>query len=107
MTTDPMTADGPDEGYTGPATLRTPDRDLPVEAALSGRFDPNDGRYHWSGRLTAPTLVELWQVAGPTDVVLIGPGGRTAHARLRELDPWQGLRVAGQGRPPFPVPDEH
>lgn len=101
-----MIIDPPDEGYTGPATLRTPDRDLPVEAALSGRFDPNDGRYHWSGRLTAPDLAELWRSAGPSDAVLVGPGGRAASARLRELDPWQGLRVAGRGRPPFPVPGE-
>jgi uncharacterized protein DUF4873 len=106
-----MTADDalvPDEGYTGPATLRAPDRELAVQAALSGRFDPNDGRYHWSGRLTATALAELWRaLGGPTDVVLVGPGGLTANGRLRELDPWQNLRVVGQGRPPFPVPDEH
>jgi hypothetical protein len=102
MSTDPE----PDEGYSGPATLRTADRELPVQAALSGHFDPNDGRYHWSGRLTAAPLADFWHHTGPTDAVLIGPDGRTANTRLRELDPWQGLHVAGHGRPPFPLPDE-
>lgn len=96
----------PDEGYTGPATLRAADRDVPVEAALSGHFDPNDGRYHWSGRLTAATLAELWEAAGPGDVVLVGPAGHTATGRLRELDPWRAVRISGQGRPPFPLPDQ-
>jgi hypothetical protein len=78
-----LTTDAP----TGPAALET-------TATLRGHFEPIDGRFHWYGRLTAPSLTP------GTTVTLTTPHG-SATGRLSDLDPWGRLRVAGVGRPPF------
>jgi hypothetical protein len=45
--------DHPDERYDGTAVLRLDGNDIETHIVLSGRFEPIDGRFHWSGRVTA------------------------------------------------------
>ncbi|NUS43933.1 MAG: DUF4873 domain-containing protein [Mycobacteriaceae bacterium] len=91
----------PAPDYTGPALLDIDGDDIAVTAALSGRVDPIDGRYHWHGRVAA-SFGEL-----PTRrnslVTLTLPGGTPTTARVDEHDPWGNLRVTGAGPPPFPA----
>ncbi|NUS50831.1 MAG: DUF4873 domain-containing protein [Nocardioidaceae bacterium] len=93
-----------DEGYQGTARLlRDGEADLDVEVTLRGMFQPIDGRYHWYGRVSSDPRVDDLAAAGPP-VVLRTPHG-DAPARLSDRDPWGRFRIAGTGRPPFPVPD--
>ena len=71
-----------------------------VEAHLSGRFEPIDGRYHWGGRLASGPEVAALVRAGRRDVTLRGAGGAVS-ARLAEVDAWGGVRVSGVGAPPL------
>lgn len=82
------------DAYDGPVTLTTNDTPFETTATLRGHFEPIDGRFHWYGRLTAPSLTP------GTTVTLATPHG-SATGRLSDLDPWGRLRVAGVGRPPF------
>lgn len=89
------------EGYDGPATVSADDVVLEVEVTVRGGFQPIDGRYHWYGRLARDGRLDELGRSGVT-VVLTTPGGR-AEGRLSDVDPWGRYRIAGMGRPPFPV----
>jgi hypothetical protein len=91
----------PDEGYTGPATLRVGGEELALRVRISGHFEPIDGRYRWSGAASGGQhLVELVR-AGHRDATLLVPDGAPAPARLGEPDPWGAVRLTGTGRPPW------
>jgi hypothetical protein len=94
-----------DEGYDGPARLVVGDREVSVQARLSGHFEPISGRYRWAGRL-CPSPGLSAAVRPNEEVRLVTEGGRAADATIREKDPWGGFRVSGSGRPPFAVPTE-
>jgi Domain of unknown function (DUF4873) len=93
-----------DDGYDGPAELRSGTRCVPVSVRLTGRFEPITGRYHWYGRVAASPAVADLLSAGVRAVVL-----HTPHAAVRttltDVDPWGRPRVAGSGLAPFPVAD--
>ena len=92
---------GHDEGYAGPAELLVAGHPIDVSVTLRGLFQPIDGRYHWYGRVAAdPRVVDAGR-AGAT-VALRTPVGE-AEGRLSDEDPWGRFRIAGTGRPPFPV----
>lgn len=94
----------PEEGYAGPATLVADDGEpIDVAVTLRGLFQPIDGRYHWHGRIARDDRVDELGRAGAT-VVLSTPGGQ-ATGRLSDVDPWGRYRVAGTGRPPYPLAD--
>ncbi len=82
------------DAYDGPVTLTCADTTVETTATLRGHFEPIDGRFHWYGRVAAPSL------ASGATVTLTTPHG-SATGRLSDLDPWGRLRVAGVGRPPF------
>jgi len=90
--------------YAGPAVLDAPGAELAVTVALNGHPDPIDGHYHWYGRLTAAEA-DLLPDPGRGVVSLRIAGGEPAAGRLQERDPWGNLRIAGIGRPPFPLAD--
>ena len=84
------------EGFEGDVTVEVagePPRTAP--AALAARFDPLAGHVVWSGRVA----VELPARAA---IVLTTPHG-SAEAQATERDAWGNTRIAGRGRPPFPV----
>ncbi|TFV86107.1 DUF4873 domain-containing protein [Blastococcus sp. CT_GayMR16] len=84
------------EGYEGEVTVAVdgaPPRT--ARAALAARFDPLAGHVVWTGRVDA-------QLAPRTSVQITTPHG-TARADATETDPWGNTRLAGTGRPPFPV----
>lgn len=91
----------PDEGYAGPATLRLGDDDVPVRIRVSGRFEPIDGRYRWTGAADGgDDLVERVR-AGNREATLRIPDGTEAPVRLGEPDPWGAVRLTGAGHPPW------
>jgi hypothetical protein len=90
--------------YAGPAVLDAPGAELAVTVALNGHPDPIDGHYHWYGRLSAAEADRLPD-PGRGAVSLRIAGGEPAPGRLQERDPWGNLRIAGIGRPPFPLAD--
>jgi hypothetical protein len=84
------------EGYDGEVTVvaeGVPPRT--TSAALAARFDPLAGRVVWSGRVAA-------RFAPHTTVEITTPHG-SAQALATEADVWGNTRLAGLGRPPFPV----
>lgn len=89
------------EGYDGPAEVLTDQGPVDVTVTLRGAFQPIDGRFHWYGR-----VVHHGRLDGPgraaADVVLRTPQGEAA-GRLSDEDPWGRLRIAGTGRPPYPL----
>jgi hypothetical protein len=91
----------PEESPPVKASLIAGDRTHAVELRLSGHFQPIDGRFHWSARMSAgPKVVALLR-SGVRDVLLVGTAD--AHpipARLTELNPWGEIRVTGTGSPP-------
>jgi hypothetical protein len=98
--------DDHEDGYTGPATLildGDDGRELAVEVALRGHFQPIDGRYHWYGRITANA--ELAEAAGgrKRTASLRTPTG-AATGEVSDPDPWGRYRISGTSKPPFPVP---
>lgn len=98
-----MIDDDHEDGYAGPATLMLDDRELAVEIALRGHFQPIDGRYHWYGRVAPhPELAEL---AGgrKRPVELRTPEG-VAEGELSDPDPWGRYRLTGVSTPPYNVP---
>ncbi|WP_227982451.1 DUF4873 domain-containing protein [Nocardia spumae] len=94
----------PAHDYAGPAILDAPGAEVAVTATLSGHSDPIDGRYHWYGRLHGSDADAL-PAPGRGAVSLRVPGAPPATGRLQERDPWGNLRIAGIGRPPFPMAD--
>ena len=93
------------EEYRGEAWVVTGDRAIPVRAHLSGHFEPIDGTYRWAGRIDPDDEVTGLFAAGRRAVAVRTPGGHESTGTLVEQDPWGGCRVAGTGRPPFPIPD--
>ncbi len=91
-----------EDGYAGPATLIVDERELAVEVALRGHFQPIDGRYHWYGRLAEhPELAEL--VGGrKRTAVLRTPQGQ-ATGEVSDPDLWRRYRITGVSTPPFAV----
>ena len=87
------------DGYSGPATLTVDGRPVPVHAVLDARYEPQDGRLHWFGRLRAADL--LGAVPAGAEVALDAGAGPVA-ARLGDVDPWGRVRVTGVGGPPYP-----
>ncbi|WP_433078531.1 DUF4873 domain-containing protein [Dactylosporangium sp. CA-052675] len=91
----------PEESSPVKASLLSQGRTYAVELRVSGQFQPIDGRFHWSARMSAgPEVVALLR-SGRRDVLLAAPAGADpVPARLLELNPWGEIRVAGTGRPP-------
>jgi hypothetical protein len=90
-----------DEGYAGAAVLRAGGVEVAVTVEVGGRVEPVDGRYHWNGRVAPAPEVTALVRAGRRAAELTVAGGRSAPARLGELDPWGGVRITGVGRPPW------
>jgi len=99
----PEHEDDHEDGYTGPATLVLDERELTVDVAVRGHFQPIDGRYHWYGRFTANT--ELAELVGgrKRTAVLRTPVGE-ATGEVSDPDPWERYRISGVSTPPFAVP---
>jgi hypothetical protein len=91
----------PEESSPVKASLVVGGRAHAVELRLAGRFQPIDGRFHWSARMSAgPEVVALLR-SGVRDVLLVGTAdARPVPARLVELNPWGDIRVTGTGSPP-------
>jgi hypothetical protein len=84
------------EGYEGEVTV-TADGVPPrtASAALAARFDPLAGHVVWSGRVDVELPAQAtFQITTPH-----GAG----RAQATETDVWGNTRLAGVGRPPFPV----
>ena len=84
------------EGYEGEVTV-TVDGASPrtARAALAARFDPLAGHVVWSGRVDV-------QLPPRTAFEITTPHG-SSRAQATETDVWGNTRLAGVGRPPFPV----
>jgi Domain of unknown function (DUF4873) len=89
------------DGYAGAAEVRVGDVVVEVTVALSGRFEPVDGAYHWSGRTGADPVLAAAVRAGQRGGVVRLPGHGPVKARLAEVDPWGGVRLVGAGTPPW------
>lgn len=94
-----------DQSYEGALEVTAPDDDIiRVEVHLSGFFQPIDGQFRWHGRIQPDVrLGELAARVGRKEIAVRLPGEEWTHARLGEQNPWGGFRIAGRGRPPFPV----
>jgi hypothetical protein len=90
-----------EERYDGPAELLGDGEPVPVEVTLRGLFQPIDGRYHWYGRVARHDEVDELVRSGASVTLRTSYGQATG--RLSDRDPWGRYRVAGTGRPPFPV----
>jgi hypothetical protein len=85
-----------DDGWSGDVTVAGEDGVLRTAAAVLGaRFDPLAGSLVWSGRVAADLPLRA-------RVEIATPHGAGA-AETTERDVWGNTRVAGLGRPPFPV----
>ncbi len=90
----------PGEAYAGPATLAADDTAaLEVSVQLRGHVDPNDGRFHWYGRIAADEALTATHRSGTT-LALRTPYG-IAAGKIADLDPWGRFRITGLGAPPF------
>jgi hypothetical protein len=88
------------EHYAGPAEILTGDAaPIDVEVDLRGHFEPNDGRFHWYGRIAASQELDAQHTSG-TRVALRTPHG-IAAGKIADVDPWGRFRVTGLGTPPF------
>jgi hypothetical protein len=83
------------DGFEGEVTLAVDGATTAAAAVLAARFDPLGGRVVWSGRVRAELPLRR-------PVVVTTPHG-TARAETTEHDAWGNTRLAGAGRPPFPV----
>jgi cation diffusion facilitator CzcD-associated flavoprotein CzcO len=91
------------DGYAGPVTVVAGDVTVRAEARLAGHVEPVDGRFHWGGRLAPSAELAGLVRAGTPAVVLRVADGPPCDARLEEVDPWGGVRVAAVGSPPWTV----
>lgn len=90
----------PGEEYVGSAELAADDLEtIGVEVHLRGHVDPNDGRFHWYGRI-APNAVLAATHRPGTTLALRTPHG-IAAGKIADVDPWGRFRVTGLGTPPF------
>lgn len=96
-----MSEHEPGEEYLGPAALVADDVSDPisVEVHLRGHVDPNDGRFHWFGRIAASDTLAATHRPGTT-LALSTPHGMAA-GRISDVDPWGRFRITGLGAPPF------
>jgi len=91
------------EEYAGPVMVVAGDVTVRADARLTGHVEPVDGRFHWGGRL-APNAELVGLVRGGARAVLLRlDNGSSCDARLQEVDPWGGVRVAAVGSPPWTV----
>ena len=91
------------EGYSGPAQVVVDDAEVEVTVDLRGRFEPLDGTFHWYGRVDPTSSGILAEtVRSGCEVRVLTTYGE-AGGRLSDRDPWGRFRLAGQGRPPFPL----
>ena len=72
---------------------------IAVEVHLRGHVDPNDGRFHWYGRIAPNEELTASHRAGTT-LALRTPHGMAA-GRIADVDPWGRFRITGLGTPPF------
>lgn len=90
----------PGEEYLGPASVALDDQHaLEVEVHVRGHVDPNDGRFHWYGRIAANDALAATHRSGTT-LALRTPHG-IAVGKIADLDPWGRFRITGTGTPPF------
>lgn len=61
-----------------------------VNARMSGRVEPVDGRFHWDGRIEPDERIAALVRAGLREASLEG-----VPVRLTEVDPWGGVLVRG------------
>ncbi|WP_026422301.1 DUF4873 domain-containing protein [Actinokineospora inagensis] len=94
-----------EDGYTGPATLRTDDREFAVTVDLRGHFQPIDGYYRWYGRVSAHPEVSAALGGKKARATLTTPEG-SAQGELTDPDPWDRYRITGTSTPPFAVATE-
>ncbi|MGH3647891.1 MAG: DUF4873 domain-containing protein [Micromonosporaceae bacterium] len=90
--------------YTGPATLRIEDAELPVEVTLRGVFQPIDGRFRWYGRIAADPALDALVAGRRTAATIRTPLGDAA-GDVSDQDTWGRYRIMGTGTPPFPADD--
>jgi Domain of unknown function (DUF4873) len=102
-----VSADETGEGYVGAAEVLVGDAVVAVSVALSGRFEPVDGAYHWSGRTGAEPALAAQVRAGRREARVRLPGHGAVAARLAEVDPWGGVRLTGSGTPPWRAQATH
>lgn len=89
----------PGEGYSGQAQVLTDDADpIEVQVQLRGHFEPNDGRFHWYGRIAPHTSLDAGRSGHR--IALRTPHG-IAAGKIADVDPWGRFRITGQGTPPF------
>lgn len=97
-------SDDQPETYDGDLEIDDGTALVTVDAHLSGFFQPIDGSFHWHGRTDPDERVdEVASRVGRKPIAVRVPGAAWTEARLGERNPWGGYRVAGTGRPPFPV----
>lgn len=102
--TDAAHGDDVPETYDGDLEIDDGTERFTVEAHLSGFFQPIDGSFHWQGRINPdPRVRDVANRIGRKPIAVRVPGGTWATARLGEQNPWGGYRIAGLGRPPFPL----
>lgn len=94
---------GDEDGYSGELTIRIGADEVRVHGTLRGQFDPIDGHYHWYGRLAPDDGLTGRAARAPLEVRVVTPEGQ-GEAKMGDVDMWGRLRVAGIGRPPFPLP---
>ncbi|RNL63122.1 DUF4873 domain-containing protein [Nocardioides marmoriginsengisoli] len=88
------------EEYAGPAqVLGDSPEPIDVEVQLRGHFEPNDGRFHWYGRIAANEALDAQHRSGAR-VALRTPYG-IAAGKIADVDPWGRFRITGLGTPPF------
>lgn len=93
------------ETYDGPLVIRHADRSVTVDVHLSAYFQPIDGSYRWQGRTDpAAEITELAESVGRKEIEVSVPSGPYVVAKLGEVNPWGGFRIAGRGTPPTPIP---
>jgi len=90
------------DSFTGPAALRIDGAEHAAEVRLSGRFEPVEGRWRWAGRTSDATITEAFHRGAREITVRIGDRPERP-ARLGEPDPWGGIRLTGEGPPPWGV----
>ena len=92
-----------DEGYAGSASVLLDDHEVEVSVDLRGHFEPLDGTFHWYGRVDPAGSLHLEATIRSGASVVVRTSYGEANGTLSDRDPWGRYRLAGQGKPPFPV----
>lgn len=93
-----MTGGLDSEAFDGDAVVSVDDVSVRLGVQLRAFFEPNDGRFHWYGRLAADPALDA--TLSGREATITTPTG-SAPGRLSDVDPWGRFRIAGFGRPPF------